>query len=307
MQAQHKKYFSDITSVSDYYLFGSKMYGRRWEPVKPLYRFGFNTQEKVNEISPDHYTAKYWEYDARLGRRWERDPVVKYHESPYAILGNNPIWFVDADGRDTSFADNNARQQFKSTYKSVDNAIKSIDSKIENKLAKWQEKGYDNEKINKRMTRQIERLNEKRFQLIEIKNSFDEVINSDIMYFYTAKPNPDGKYLSGGWTIYNTDKDRVDIWFYSGNIGTIVHETRHGAGYSWREWGWNSSTNSPTNYDYQDEYEAYRHQSIYLNIFNIGIGRTKLEIMNEIKENYGDKDNIIKEFHQNCEPKRPCE
>ena len=279
-----------VMSSTDYSAFGAIMPGRNYNANS--YRYGAaNGQEKADEISGNgnHYTAEYWEYDPRIGRRWNRDQVVKHHESPYAAFANNPIWLVDPNGRDTSFADNNARQQFKSTYKSVDNAIKGLDSKIENKLAKWQEKGYDNERLNKRMTRQIGRLNEKRSQLTEIKNSFDEVINSDVMYFYTAKPNPDGKYLSGGGTSYNTDKDRVDIWFYSGNKGTIVHETRHGAGYSWGEWGWNSSTNSPTNYDYQDEYEAYRQESIYFNVFNVGIGRTKLEIMNVIKENYGNK------------------
>lgn len=233
------------------------------------------------------------------------DQVIKHQESPYAAFANNPIWLVDPSGRDTSFSDKDTREQFKSTYKEVDDAIKNLDRKIENKLAKWQEKGYDNEKLNKRMTRQIGRLNERRSQLTEIKNSFDEVINSDVMYFYTAKPNPNGQYLSGGGTNYNTDKNRVDIWFYSGNTGTIVHETRHGAGYSWGEWG--SNNDNPTNYDYQDEYEAYRQESNYLNILNIGVGRTKLEIMNVIKENYGKKDFIIKEFHQYCEPKGPNE
>ncbi|MEW6773879.1 MAG: hypothetical protein AB1304_07760 [Bacteroidota bacterium] len=91
-------YVADITSVSDYYPFGSKMYGRRWEPVKPLYRFGFNTQEKVNEISPDHYTAKFWEYDARLGRRWNLDPKPQVGVSDYAVNEDNPIRTSDPQG-----------------------------------------------------------------------------------------------------------------------------------------------------------------------------------------------------------------
>lgn len=40
-------------------------------------------------------------YSPRIGRRWEIDPVVKYHESPYATFGNNPIWFADPNGADT--------------------------------------------------------------------------------------------------------------------------------------------------------------------------------------------------------------
>jgi hypothetical protein len=36
------------------------------------YRYGFNGQEKVDEISGvgNHNTALFWEYDTRLGRRW---------------------------------------------------------------------------------------------------------------------------------------------------------------------------------------------------------------------------------------------
>ena len=68
------------------------------------YRYGFQGMEKVDEIngvSGSHYTAKFWEYDARLGRRWNVDPVVKYDQSGYSAFANNPIWFIDPSGADT--------------------------------------------------------------------------------------------------------------------------------------------------------------------------------------------------------------
>jgi len=66
------------------------------------YRFGFGGQEKDDEISGNgnSYTAEFWEYDARLGRRWNRDPVVKVWESPYAAFANNPIYYNDPNGAD---------------------------------------------------------------------------------------------------------------------------------------------------------------------------------------------------------------
>ncbi len=69
---------------------------------KGEYRYGMNTQEKDNEVygEGNSYSAEYWQYDARLGRRWNVDPVVKVHESPYATFANNPIWFVDPSGAD---------------------------------------------------------------------------------------------------------------------------------------------------------------------------------------------------------------
>jgi RHS repeat-associated protein len=91
-----------VLNAQDYYPFGSIMPGRNFNSSD--YRYGAaNGQEKVDEISGsgNHYTAEYWEYDSRLGRRWEKDPVVKHHESPYACYANNPIWFIDPMGADT--------------------------------------------------------------------------------------------------------------------------------------------------------------------------------------------------------------
>jgi len=68
------------------------------------YRYGFNSQEKDDEVagSGNMNTAEYWEYDCRLGRRWNLDPVIKVFESPYASFANNPIWFADPFGLDST-------------------------------------------------------------------------------------------------------------------------------------------------------------------------------------------------------------
>jgi hypothetical protein len=67
------------------------------------YRYGFNGQEKSDEIAGtgNHTTAEFWEYDARLGKRWNVDPVTKAYESSYATFGNNPICNIDPNGADT--------------------------------------------------------------------------------------------------------------------------------------------------------------------------------------------------------------
>jgi hypothetical protein len=94
-------YFNpEITSISDYYPFGAPIQGRSFSSTE--YRFEFNTQEKDDEISGtgNHNTATFWEYDSRLGRRWNTDPVVKPWESLYACLSDNPIIYTDHDGKD---------------------------------------------------------------------------------------------------------------------------------------------------------------------------------------------------------------
>jgi RHS repeat-associated protein len=68
------------------------------------YRFSFNGQEGTDELSGvgNHTTATFWEYDTRLGRRWNLDPVDQISISNYAVFKNNPILFVDPDGDEPS-------------------------------------------------------------------------------------------------------------------------------------------------------------------------------------------------------------
>ena len=65
------------------------------------YRFGFNGQEKDDEIygsTGTSYTAEFWQYDARTAQRWNIDPVIKPWESPYATFARNPICLIDPNG-----------------------------------------------------------------------------------------------------------------------------------------------------------------------------------------------------------------
>ena len=64
------------------------------------YRYGYNSMEKDDEISGEgnSYTAQFWQYDPRVARRWNLDPVVVANESPYAAFRNNPIIYNDPLG-----------------------------------------------------------------------------------------------------------------------------------------------------------------------------------------------------------------
>ena|GEM_PF-3008652 len=68
------------------------------------YTFGFNGQEKDNEVSGfgNSNTAEFWQYDSRLGRRFNMDPVIVSWESPYACFRNNPNIFTDVKGDNSS-------------------------------------------------------------------------------------------------------------------------------------------------------------------------------------------------------------
>lgn len=89
-----------------------------------MYRYGWNTQERVNEIAGagNHYTAMFWEYSPRVVQRWNTDPVVKPWQSPYVILSGNPIWRIDPNG------DND----YKVDKKGSISLIKETDDKMDN-------------------------------------------------------------------------------------------------------------------------------------------------------------------------------
>jgi hypothetical protein len=98
----YMSYAAEVVSATDYAPFGMQMVGRTFSAGS--YRYGFNGQEKSNEVYGEGnlYTAQFWEYESRIGRRWNTDPVVKPNESPYATFANNPIWLTDHNGKDTT-------------------------------------------------------------------------------------------------------------------------------------------------------------------------------------------------------------
>jgi hypothetical protein len=77
-----------------------QMPGRTFTPATApnTYRYGQNTQEKTPEIAPNTYTAEFWQYDARIVRRWNVDPRSNLSMSPYACFGGNPILYSDVKG-----------------------------------------------------------------------------------------------------------------------------------------------------------------------------------------------------------------
>ena len=66
------------------------------------YEFGSGGggQLKSNEIAGtgNHYTALFWEYDPRTGRRWNLDPKPEVAISQYAVMLGNPILHNDVLG-----------------------------------------------------------------------------------------------------------------------------------------------------------------------------------------------------------------
>jgi RHS repeat-associated protein len=95
-------YTPDVLSYTDYYAFGAAQSGRAGGDP---YRYKFNGMETDPESKNGEgldYTTEYRTYDARVGRWFSKDPIVKHWESPYAAFANNPIFFNDPAGLNPS-------------------------------------------------------------------------------------------------------------------------------------------------------------------------------------------------------------
>lgn len=103
------------------------------------YRFGAGTQEKDDDIFIGAYTAEYWEYDSRLGRRWNVDPVVYPWQSSYAVFNNCPIAFNDPQGLEGKPTDGGGVHYEKKTKAGtfISNLGKNVGTFITSRLWRW--------------------------------------------------------------------------------------------------------------------------------------------------------------------------
>ncbi|MET0392034.1 MAG: RHS repeat-associated core domain-containing protein, partial [Chitinophagaceae bacterium] len=96
-------YEADVATANDYYPFGMGMPGRGFSAAGS-YRYGLMGKEKLNEIYDEGNAYNFGAriQDPRLGRWFSLDPLqAKYSSfSPYCFVINNPINFIDPDGKE---------------------------------------------------------------------------------------------------------------------------------------------------------------------------------------------------------------
>jgi len=103
-------YTADIKHSSNQYAFGMLQPGRTYDKYPNGYRFGFNGQEKDNEVKEEENQIdfKFRAYDTRLGRFFAVDPLTKAYPyyTPYQFAGNTPIQCIDLEGKEPTYPDN---------------------------------------------------------------------------------------------------------------------------------------------------------------------------------------------------------
>ena len=147
----------DVLSTRDFYPFGSLMPGRSTNSES--YRYGFGSHEKDDEVKGDgnHLSFGDYGYDTRLGRRWRLDPIDQISISNYAAFKNNPIIFIDPDGRLAmeSYTDEQLKgmdlnrddyNRFKNIVDNISNLVKNNETALKEICATT---GFDKETVLK--------------------------------------------------------------------------------------------------------------------------------------------------------------
>lgn len=118
-----------LVGWDDYYPFGGQMPGRSMNMANPndLYKFTGHERDTEAGLMLDFMNAR--NYDPEMGRFLHVDPHASNYPglSPYAYVANNPLIFVDPDGRDFFLHDETGailwRNSTDETYTSRDGTV----------------------------------------------------------------------------------------------------------------------------------------------------------------------------------------
>jgi RHS repeat-associated protein len=221
------------------------------------YRYGFNGQEKDNEVAGNGNisTAKFWEYDSRIGRRWNIDPFDQISISNYACFANNPIRHTDVNG-DVVDGDKDGKKDYKTYRDRISNRILKAQTRVADLESKIAEKG-----TSKSLERKLERTKSYLNANQQVSSELDELEKSETVYWLNS--NYAGKVSAGGRgegvTSYDFINERVTISYGAGNVGNLIHELKHGFQYEMGQIGFMLSGKNviPLMHDLTDENSAY--------------------------------------------------
>jgi len=87
-----------VSQATDYETWGGVLREQKWEDLEGKYRYGYQGKyaEKDEETGWNHFEAR--EYDPTIGKWITIDPARQF-SSPYLAFANNPVKYIDPDGR----------------------------------------------------------------------------------------------------------------------------------------------------------------------------------------------------------------
>jgi hypothetical protein len=260
------------SGLSGYYPFGMQMQGREFASGMG-YRWGFGSQECDNDLSGrgNSYTAEFWQYESRLGRRWNVDPVDQVFLSNYSVNGCNPILFNDPRGAKFGKGKEHANEYRAETEKRRDESVdrqNSIQNKLNNRISRKQGKNENyNVETDRKAKNYIGKIqNEQNLQngLAEVFCEIEALEKSDWVYDIELINDPNWKTdFIGGEVTFNLQTNHIEVklnvnW---NRLKTISHELKHAYQFEEGKIGFKNGIGYFV--DLKDEEEAFKRNQLF--------------------------------------------
>jgi RHS repeat-associated protein len=102
-----------VDQITEYYPFGLPIYSQSISQEMQPYKFGGKELDEMHGLN--WYDQGARSFDAIVPRTPTMDPLAEkyYSSSPYALFGNNPVRYVDPDGRSPLSALRGVRNAYK--------------------------------------------------------------------------------------------------------------------------------------------------------------------------------------------------
>ena len=106
-----------VEQVNHYYSFGG-LFGEGLQSSNQPYKYNGKELDRFQNLDMYDYGARH--YDAALGRWFTVDPMAEKYYSilPYVYVANNPVRFIDPDGREVRVA-KEYQEQFRNDLQNV--------------------------------------------------------------------------------------------------------------------------------------------------------------------------------------------
>jgi len=209
--------------------------------------FLYNGKELDDETGLYYYGARY--YDARTSIWASVDPMAENYPSlnPYTYVANNPLNYVDPDGRQI---EEGSKRQWDRQKNKISTRIDKLKSEIENKTAKANQDGWTQSKQV-----EIDELQESVSSLNSTLTTMGTLENSTQTYSLKAGAGEVGE------TSYDPKTGNIVISF--GTTSNFVHEVTHAGQFETGDLAFDSKTGASYGQDLFDEVAAYKAQFAY--------------------------------------------
>ncbi len=232
-------------------------------------KFKYNAKELQSDHGLEWYDYGARFYDPQLARWFNVDPLAEiyYSYSNYSYCVNNPILFIDPDGK-TIDGDKKRVQKLKDESKKIITSEKADQLEIQSKIANRTKEGKKTSSLERRLKNSQERVT----QLEQGIKDIETLENSSITYFVNSNYNSSGEDDLGNieWDQKN-GRVQLNVAMEYGLSG-LLHEITHGAQFDNGYLDLAKVSNMMgLLYDINDEVEAFKRQVAFSNNCDIDI------------------------------------